>query len=88
MEKEFSYHPHGTCSSLMTFKVDTDNDTILDFTVKGGCPGNLAGIRKLIIGMNINDVIDKLQGVTCGFKPTSCPDQLAKALKEYLAQKN
>lgn len=87
MTKEFTFQPHGTCSTEMTFLIDTDNDTILDFKVKGGCPGNLSGIRRLIIGMNAKDVAEKLKGVQCGFKPTSCPDQLSKALFAYLSSK-
>ena len=81
MIKEFTYEPHGTCSSLMTIKVDEDTNKIVDFAVKGGCPGNLAGIRKLIIGMDAKEVISRLEGIRCGVKPTSCPDQLARALK-------
>ncbi len=87
MIKEFTYRPHGTCSSLMTFKIDDETDKIVDFTVKGGCPGNLSGIRKLIIGMDAKDVAEKLSGVTCGPKSTSCPDQLSKALESYLSNK-
>ncbi len=87
MVKEFTYQPHGTCSSMMSLKIDDETDTILDFQVKGGCPGNLQGIRRLIIGMNASDVAEKLKGVQCGFKPTSCPDQLSKALFAYLASK-
>ena len=87
MIKEFTYEPHGTCSSLMTIKVDEDTNKIVDFAVKGGCPGNLAGIRKLIIGMDAKEVANKLSGVRCGFKPTSCPDQLSKSLEAYLSSK-
>lgn len=87
MIKEFTYQPHGTCSSMMSLKIDDETDTIVDFGVKGGCPGNLQGIRRLIIGMKAGDVAEKLKGVQCGFKPTSCPDQLSKALSAYLASK-
>lgn len=87
MVKEFSYVPKGTCSKMMKFKID-ENNTILDFEVVGGCPGNLQGIKRLIIGMNAKEVSDKLKGVLCGFKSTSCPDQLANALAEYLQNEN
>ncbi len=73
MIKEFTYEPHGTCSSLMTIKVDEDTNKIVDFAVKGGCPGNLAGIRKLIIGMDAKEVADKLSGVRPPPARISCP---------------
>lgn len=79
--REFIYNPSGVCSRQMIFKIE--NDIIIDLDVVGGCPGNLTGIKKLIIGLNIDDVINKLDGIKCGMKPTSCPDQIAKALKEY-----
>ncbi len=87
MEKSFTYLPKGTCSVKMEFVVDTDTDIIKDFQVLGGCNGNLKGIRSLIIGMNAKEVSDKLDGILCGHKNTSCPDQLSKALKQYLASK-
>jgi uncharacterized protein (TIGR03905 family) len=67
--------------------IDDEKDVITDFNVVGGCSGNLAGIRRLIIGMSVIDVANKLAGTTCGFKNTSCPDQLSLALKSYLARK-
>ncbi len=86
MEHTFEYSPKGTCSVKMTFVLDDDN-VIKDFSVVGGCNGNLKGIRALIIGMKAEDVISRLDGITCGFKKTSCPDQLAKGLKSYIGQK-
>lgn len=77
----FEYSPKGVCSSKMIFTID--NDIIKDMKVIGGCPGNLLGIRSLCIGKEIDEVIDKLKGIRCGFKPTSCPDQIAIALEEY-----
>lgn len=71
----------GTCCQLMQVAI-LDNK-IVDAQFFGGCNGNLKGIRSLIIGMNIDEVIERLQGVTCGPKTTSCPDQLAKCLIEY-----
>ena len=83
---EFVYIPSGVCSTEMTFVID-ENDVIQDFKVIGGCNGNLKGIRELIKGMKINDVIQKLSGIKCGYKDTSCPDQISKALEEYKLSK-
>ena len=77
----FEYSPKGVCSSKMIFTID--NNIIKDMKVIGGCPGNLLGIRSLCIDKDINEVIDKLKGIRCGFKPTSCPDQIATALLQY-----
>jgi uncharacterized protein (TIGR03905 family) len=84
MDKTYTYLPKGTCSvkMILTFAED---DTIRDFTVVGGCPGNLQGIRRLIIGMKASEVAEKLRGTKCGAKNTSCPDQLSKAIDAYLA---
>ena len=79
--EELIYKPTGVCSKKMTFKIN--NNILEDFEVVGGCPGNLQGIRSLIKGMNIDDVINKFNNIKCGMKDTSCPDQIAKALKEY-----
>jgi uncharacterized protein (TIGR03905 family) len=87
MNKTFTYLPQGTCSVKMTFTLD-ENDIIQDFEVVGGCNGNLKGIRSLIKGMKASDVIAKLDGIKCGYKLTSCPDQMAKALKQYLAEEH
>ena len=64
----------------MTFEVE--DGIVKSLQVQGGCHGNLQGISKLVVGMKVEDVIARLEGIRCGFKPTSCPDQLAKALKE------
>ena len=77
------YRTKGTCSSFIDF--DLDGDIIHNVRFTGGCNGNLKGIGSLVEGMRAQDVIDRLEGTTCGFKSTSCPDQLAKALKEALA---
>ena len=63
-----------------------DNNTIEDVVFTGGCNGNLSGISKLIKDMKAEDVIGKLEGTTCGFKETSCPDQLSKALRQAVAE--
>ena len=74
------YKTSGTCSSLIDIEVDGDIIKSVAFT--GGCNGNLKGICSLVQGQKIDDVIERLSGIKCGFKPTSCPDQLAKALTE------
>lgn len=77
----FEYVPKGVCSSKMIFKIE--KNTIIDVKVIGGCPGNSLGVRALVKNQKIDDVIDKLTGIRCGFKNTSCPDQISAALKEY-----
>jgi len=81
---KFSYITSGVCSRVI--HIEIDEDKILDVTFEGGCNGNLKGIGALVQGMDIQDAIDRLEGIRCGFKSTSCPDQLARALKEYKAQ--
>lgn len=76
----YEYTPKGVCSRKMI--IDIEDDTIKSLTVIGGCNGNLQGISALVKGMKIEDVIAKLDGLRCGGKSTSCPDQLAQALKE------
>ncbi|MBQ8887708.1 MAG: TIGR03905 family TSCPD domain-containing protein [Candidatus Gastranaerophilales bacterium] len=78
------YRTQGTCCALMNIVLD--DNKIYDVEFLGGCNGNLQGIRKLVIGMNIDDVIDKLQGIRCGAKQTSCPDQLSQCLLQYKEQ--
>ena len=82
MNKKITYYPEGTCSQII--ELELEGDVIKDVVFIGGCNGNLSGISKLIKGMKAEDVIEKLEGTTCGFKDTSCPDQLSKALKEAL----
>ena len=77
----YEYTPKGVCSSKIIFKIE--NDTILDIKIIGGCPGNGLGVRALIQNQKIDDIITKLDGIKCGFKSTSCPDQISLALKEY-----
>lgn len=78
------YKTRGTCSSAINIEMDGEQIKSVAFT--GGCNGNLQGISKLVEGMNAKDAISKLKGIRCGFKSTSCPDQLALALEEILAQ--
>ena len=73
------------CSQTMKFEIE--GDTIKEVEIIGGCPGNLIGISHLVKGMKIADVIRKFEGISCAGKPTSCPDQMAQALKQYLARK-
>lgn len=82
--KQISYRTKGTCSSMISFTLD-DDERIHDLAFVGGCNGNLKGIGKLCEGMKAEDVADRIEGTTCGFKSTSCPDQLAKAIREALA---
>lgn len=77
--------PQGVCSKLMQLKIV--NNIIKDAEFVGGCSGNLGGIKILIIDMDVNDVIRKLTNIPCGNKGTSCPDQLAIGLKQYIEQK-
>ena len=78
------YMTSGTCSRAI--EVELEGKTIKNVRFAGGCPGNLAGISKLVVGMDAEDVIARLKGTTCGYKPTSCPDQLALALEKALAE--
>ena len=73
------YRPHGVCSQKITFDIQDNTVHAVQFT--GGCSGNLQGIAKLIEGMNVDEAISRIEGIKCGFKSTSCPDQLAQALK-------
>lgn len=80
--KVIEFRTNGTCCQLMQVAID-ENDVIQDSNFLGGCNGNLQGIKSLIKGMKIDDVIERLQGIQCGTKETSCPDQLAKGLIRY-----
>ncbi len=76
---KYSYRTQGTCSSQINIEVE--NGIIGEVEFIGGCNGNLQGISKLIKGMTCEETIERLEGIKCGFKSTSCPDQLATALK-------
>jgi len=80
------YKTKGVCSSEIILDIDEINNIVLDLKVINGCDGNLKGISSLVKGMKVEDVISRLSGIKCGFKSTSCPDQIAEALKQY--QKN
>lgn len=80
MEK-FEYTPKGVCAQKII--VDIEDDYITNIKIIGGCPGNLLGISKLLQNKKIDEIINNLNGIKCGLKSTSCPDQIAKALIEY-----
>lgn len=80
---QFTYRPKGVCSQLM--EIETEGDIVKSVKVTGGCSGNLQGISSLVSGMSIDETISRLEGIKCGWKSTSCPDQLAQALKQIKA---
>ena len=79
--KHIQYQTQGTCSQLIDVTVDDDN-VIQQVYFVGGCNGNLQGISRLVTGQKVDDVIKRLNGIRCGAKPTSCPDQLCRALEK------
>ena len=76
---KYTYIPHGVCSRMIELEIE--DDVIKSCKFIGGCNGNLQGISKLVTGMEIDDAVEKLEGIDCAGRGTSCPDQLAKALK-------
>ena len=80
----YTYIPKGVCSRRMT--VALEDGVIRDVRIEGGCNGNLQGISRLVVGMDAQEAIRRMRGIQCGFKPTSCPDQLATALEQALQQ--
>lgn len=82
--KKISYKTRGTCSARID--IELDGDTVSKVSFVGGCNGNTQGISKLVEGMKVDDVISRLEGINCNGKGTSCPDQLAKALKMISAK--
>ena len=80
------YRTKGVCSQEITF--DVNDGKVSGVSFYGGCHGNLQGIGKLVEGMPVDEVISRLSGIRCGFKPTSCPDQLAQALTAYKQSQN
>lgn len=81
---QYEYKTKGTCSQKIFF--DVEDGKVHNVQFVGGCNGNLKGIGALVEGQNVSDVIARLEGIQCGMKSTSCPDQLAKALKETQTQ--
>ncbi len=82
----YQYKTSGTCSSRIEFELD-DNNRVHNVHFTNGCNGNLKGISAIVEGMDADELIGKLGGITCGFKSTSCPDQLAKAVRQALDKK-
>lgn len=78
----YTYYPKGVCSRVID--IETDDNKIISVKFTGGCSGNTKGVANLVKGMDINEAIDRLKGIDCNGKGTSCPDQLAVALKEAL----
>ena len=85
MINHIEYNTKGTCSRKVI--VDVEDGVIIDFKFVAGCPGNTLGVSTLVKGMTVEEAISKLKGIRCGFKNTSCPDQLARALEESLLAK-
>ena len=77
---EYKFTPRGVCSREMI--VEMEGDIIKSLKIMGGCPGNTVGLTYMVQGRKIDEVIEKLKGIPCGMRGTSCPDQLAKALEE------
>ena len=84
MEKVIDYTTRGTCSRAI--HIVLDGDTIREVSFSGGCSGNTQGVARLVEGMPAQEAISRLRGIRCGFKSTSCPDQLAQALEKALAE--
>lgn len=81
----YTYKPRGTCSRQ--FEIETDENLVIqNVRIVGGCDGNLKGIASLLKGMTCKDAADRMAGIKCGFKPTSCPDQISIALREIIKQ--
>ena len=80
MNMKYSYTPHGVCSRAI--QLDVEDGVVNQVQFIGGCSGNTQGVASLVEGMDAEEVISRLKGIKCGFKNTSCPDQLAKALKK------
>lgn len=75
------YKTQGVCSREISF--DVEDHKVKNVHFLGGCSGNTQGLSRLVEGMDIDDVISRTEGINCGYRPTSCPDQLARALKQY-----
>ena len=84
MMRSYRYTTRGVCSRAI--ELELEGDVIRSVCFEGGCSGNTQGVAALAVGMTAKEAIERLSGIRCGFKPTSCPDQLAKALQEALAE--
>ena len=83
----YEFSPRGVCSRKMCVELD-EQGVIRSLLVEGGCSGNLQGISALVKGMSAAEAVERLKGIRCGFKNTSCPDQLAQGLEQILRQNN
>ena len=79
---EYTFVPRGVCSRKMSIEVE--NGIVVDASIEGGCSGNTQGVCALVKGMSLDEAIKRLDGIKCGRKPTSCPDQLAQLMKQAL----
>ena len=86
MTENFSYTPKGVCSRKIDIVIE--GDIVKEVKYTGGCSGNTQGVAALVAGMSIDEAIKRISGIKCGFKASSCPDQLAQALISYKNQKN
>ena len=84
LKMKYTYYPQGTCSQVIEFEII--DGAVHNVQYYGGCDGNTQGVGRLVEGMKAEEVIQRLEGIRCGFKPTSCPDQLAKALRQALSE--
>lgn len=78
---KITYKPRGVCSRLM--EIEIEDGKIVSVQVTGGCDGNLKGISRLLVGMEVDEAIRRMEGIRCGMKATSCPDQISIALRQY-----
>lgn len=78
----YTYRPRGVCSQMM--EIETEDNILKSVKVLGGCDGNLQGVGRLVEGMKIEDVLSRLEGIRCGWKDTSCPDQLCRAIRQVI----
>ena len=85
MTKKMTYRTRGTCSRAIDIELD-DNGVILNVSFSGGCSGNTQGVSALVRGMKAEDAVRRLEGIRCGFRDTSCPDQLSIALRQMISE--
>ena len=83
MKKRIEYKTSGTCSRMVV--VEIDDGVVTDCSFVGGCAGNTVGVATLVKGLKDEEAVNRLKGIRCGFKPTSCPDQLARAIEKALS---
>ena len=84
MKETFTYTTKGVCSR--SIEITVEDNVVTEVKYNGGCSGNTQGVASLAVGMTVDEIITRLKGIKCGFKPTSCPDQLATALAEHFTK--